>query len=234
MSTVAPAQAPSAISAATFTAFADHRRLAAGRLVEVAAVVKRRTDQADGSTLLVFDDRNGRVVDFDLRGTVDDVVERLPTLEAFLFGDPAKSRAQSSKAQSVDAKPKKRGPGRPKLGVVGREVTLLPRHWEWLNRQLGGASVTLRKLVETARLASRSDEEKLRSRDAAYRFMSAMAGNLEGFEEASRAYFAGDRNKYAAESAAWPDDVRAYADQLASAWFDASTEAPGDKGPASA
>lgn len=224
MSTPAPVQTPSAATTstttATFTAFADHHRLAAGQLAEVAAAVKRRTDQADGCALLVFDDRNGRVVDFDLRGTVGDVVERLPTLEAFLFPDPAKTKTEAK------AEPKKRGPGRPKLGVVGREVTLLPRHWEWLNRQPGGASVTLRKLVETARLAGRSDEEKLRSRDAAYRFMSAMAGDLEGFEEASRAFFAGDREKFAAESVPWPADVRAYTQQLAEGWFGASAEAP--------
>ena len=140
---------------ASFTAFADHQRFAAGSLADVAAAMKQRTDAAEDSILLVFDDRNGRVVDLDLRGTIEDVVGRLPILEAFLFGDPAKRKAEAAAPE-----PKKRGPGRPKLGVVGREVTLLPRHWQWLNRQPGGASVTLRKLVETARLAGRKDEQR--------------------------------------------------------------------------
>lgn len=206
----------------TFTAFADHRLLAAGSLADVAVAVKERTDQADDATLLAFDDRSGHLVDFDLRGTADDVVARLPALEALLFLDPAKAKADAESS----GKSEKRGPGRPKLGVVGREVTLLPRHWEWLNRQQGGASVTLRKLVETARLASRSDEDRRRSRDAAYRFMSAMAGNLAGFEEASRAFFAGDLGKFESESESWPVDVRMHALKLAEAWFDASSETP--------
>ena len=219
MTTLAPTA-----SLATFTAFADHRQFAAGSLADVAVTVKKQADAASGAatdvasdaTVLVFDDRNGRVVDFDLRGTTADVVRRLPVLEAFLFPDPAKTKADRAAESAVN---KKRGRGRPKLGVVGREVTLLPRHWEWLNRQPGGASVTLRKLVETARLAGRGDERKRLSRDAAYRFLSAMAGNLKGFEEASRAFFAGDRAKFLAESESWSEDVLSYALRLAGAWF---------------
>src|ERR1700739_3037247 len=47
-------------------------------------------------------------------------------------------------------------PGRPKLGVVAREVTLLPRHWDWLATQPGGGSVALRKLVGEARRGPQS------------------------------------------------------------------------------
>ena len=99
--------------------------------------------------------------------------------------------------------------------MVAREVTLLPRHWEWLNAQPGGASVALRKLVEAAR-RSNGDADRLRAaRDAAYHFMSAMAGNLANFEEASRALFADDRRRFTALIAAWPADIRDHVVKLA-------------------
>src|SRR5687768_12988418 len=103
------------------TAFSGARRLAAGPLTRVAVAVKRALEAAPGQPVLVFDDADGRVVDLDLRGDDAAVVARLEA---------------------------PRGPGRPKLGVVAREVTLLPRHWEWLAGQPGGASVALRRLVE--------------------------------------------------------------------------------------
>ncbi len=108
-----------------------------------------------------------------------------------------------------------RGPGRPKLGVVAREVTLLPRHWEWLGAQPGGASVALRKLVEQARRSSGGEDRIRLSREAAYRFLMAVAGNLSCFEEAIRALFAGQRARFALETAAWPGAVRDYALGLA-------------------
>jgi hypothetical protein len=112
-----------------------------------------------------------------------------------------------------------RGPGRPKLGVVAREVTLLPRHWEWLGRQPGGASVALRKLVEDARRANGGKDRIREAREAAYRFMSAMAGNEPGFEEATRALFAGARGAFEANVAGWPHDVKAHARRLAEPSF---------------
>ena len=114
------------------------------------------------------------------------------------------------------AVPETRKPGRPRLGVVAREVTLLPRHWEWLATQPGGASVALRQLVEYASRANRTQDRVRIARESAYRFMSAMAGNEPGFEEASRALFAGNREKFEKETAVWPADVRRYAAALAS------------------
>ena len=111
--------------------------------------------------------------------------------------------------------PEPRGRGRPRLGVVAREVTLLPRHWEWLGAQPGGASVALRKLVEAARRASGDLDRSRAARDAAYHFMSAMAGNLPGFEEASRALFADDRRQFVALIAGWPGDIRDHIVKLA-------------------
>ena len=181
----------------TFTAFAGLRRLASGPLPEVALAIKH----AIGTTsepIAVFSDSSGRAVDIDLRGTDQDMVARL--------GNPAS-------IGPIDAAP--RGRGRPKLGVVAREVTLLPRHWEWLNAQPGGASVALRRLVDEARRNS-GDRDRLRAaRDAAYHFMSAMAGNLPNFEEAARALFADDRQRFAGLIAAWPEDLRDHLVRLA-------------------
>ncbi|MEI9815170.1 MAG: DUF2239 family protein [Acidobacteriota bacterium] len=140
----------------------------------------------DNAGLLVFEDATGQQVDLDLRESPPEATE-----------------------QEV------RGRGRPKLGVVAREVTLLPRHWDWLNLQPGGASIALRKLVEAARRTS-GDHDRIRvAQESAYRFMSATAGNLPKFEEAARALFAYDRRKFADLVADWPEDVRDYAVQLA-------------------
>ena len=115
---------------------------------------------------------------------------------------------------SADEGPK---PGRPKLGVVSREVTLLPRHWDWLATQPGGASVALRKLVEEA---SRNPKAQLRQRrDAAYRFATALVGNAPGYEEAIRALYAGQRDEFAAHIEAWPADVRAELEKMTEAAF---------------
>jgi hypothetical protein len=108
-----------------------------------------------------------------------------------------------------------RSPGRPKLGVVAREVTLLPRHWEWLNRQPGGASVALRKLVEDARRVNEGRDGVRRAQEVAYRFMSTIAGDLPGFEEATRALFARDRSRFGENTLSWPADVREHASKLA-------------------
>ena len=108
-------------------------------------------------------------------------------------------------------------PGRPKLGVVAREVTLLPRHWDWLSAQPGGASVALRKLVEEAR---RDPKSKMRvARDSLYRFSAAMVGNAPGYEEAMRALYAGQKEDFLAHIEAWPDDIRAKLEEMAQSAF---------------
>ena len=156
----------------------------------LALTVKRRSSVMRRG-VAIFSDATGRAIDLDLRGSDDEIVARLPP--APTLGEAAPARAR----------------GRPKLGVVAREVTLLPRHWEWLTTQPGGASVTLRKLVETARRAN-GDKDRGRAAhgDAAYHFMSAMAGDLPGFEEASRALFADERRRFSSLIAAWPHDIR--------------------------
>ena len=181
-----------------------HRRLASGPLAEVALAVMKASDKVAAEPIVIFDDANGRPIDLDLRGTERDIMARLPL--------PA---ANPDAPADDEAAPEPRGRGRPKLGVVAREVTLLPRHWEWLGAQPGGASVALRKLVEEARRASGDRDRSRAAREAAYHFMSTMAGDLPGFEEASRALFADDRRRFGDLIAGWPGDIRDHTVRLA-------------------
>jgi uncharacterized protein len=183
-----------------FTAFEGQRRLVSGSLADVALAVQKVTG-GSSSPILIVDDSTGRPIDLDLRGTDREILKRLP--------QPAES------AEDTPSLSEPRGRGRPKLGVVAREVTLLPRHWEWLAAQPGGASVSLRKLVEDARRANGDRDRNRAARDAAYHFMSAIAGDLPGFEEAARALFADDRRRFVALMAAWPEDVRDHTVRLA-------------------
>jgi hypothetical protein len=184
------------------TAFADHHQIASGTLEDVALRAKPAADR--GASVFIFDDATAQPIEIDFRGSADDLRRRL---------------AQHSAAEPARAPEAPRGPGRPKLGVVAREVTLLPRHWEWLNAQPGGASVALRKLVEEARRQNGDKDRARRARESAYRFMSAMAGNFENFEEAARALFAGDGPRFAAMAAGWPTDIRDHATRLAAEGF---------------
>ncbi len=184
---------------ASCTVFLGSTRIAAGELHLVARKAKEAIDQGNLESVLIFDDTTSELVELDFRGTPEEVLKRLPV-----------------SATSAEAP---RGPGRPKLGVVAREVTLLPRHWEWLNSQPGGASVALRKLVEEAKRSNAAKDRVRKAQEAAYRFMSAMAGNEPGFEEAARALFAGRQDRFAEHTAVWPPDVREHAAKLAAEAF---------------
>ena len=186
------------VSDVPFIAFEGDRAIASGNLRDVVSAAKKTLDRHKEASILIFDGMTGGPIDIDFRGTIEAVLARLPKTPIAPAADDTAPFAP-------------RGPGRPKLGVVAREVTLLPRHWEWLNAQRGGASVALRKLVDEARRASGDRDRERAARDAAYRFMSAMAGDLPGFEEASRALFAGDRLRFEQHTVAWPEDIRAYA-----------------------
>lgn len=189
------------------TAFAGTRRIASGALRHVALVAQRML-QANGpqaDAVLIFDDRSSHQIEIDLRGSSADLLRRLAEAEV----------AVKPEAGEAGVPAARKGPGRPKLGVVAREVTLLPRHWQWLNAQPGGASVALRRLVEEARRAYAGRDRRRAAQEAAYRFMSAMAGDAPGFEEATRALFAGDAAAFEEHTAAWPDDVRDHAALLA-------------------
>jgi uncharacterized protein len=195
------------------TAFIGNRLLSAGPLIEVALAVRYATEGGGTDAILTFDDATGRVIDLDLRGTKADLIARLAAPIAASESRPkAQAPVESEAAGNATVPPQPRG--RPKLGVVAREVTLLPRHWEWLGGQPGGTSVTLRKLVEDARRSGGARQHMRTAREAAYRFMSAIAGDLPGFEEAIRALFADDRALFESKVAGWPEDVRAYAASL--------------------
>lgn len=185
------------------TAFEGYRRIASGDLAHVAAKTKAVIDRGAKAPIIIFDDQSSEPVELDFRGTVDDVLRKLPAQPAV--------REDSDTVQQPDGP---RGPGRPRLGVVAREVTLLPRHWEWLNGQPGGASVALRKLVEEARRANEGKDRLRRLQESAYRFMSALAGNLPGFEEASRALFACNAKKLDECTREWPKDIRSHLSRL--------------------
>ncbi len=194
----------------THTAFDGQRLLARGALADVALSVKQAQAARADAAILVFDDQSGKQVDLDLRGGEADIRKR--------YQAPAATAAPADDADTAEAAP--RGRGRPKLGVVPREVTLLPRHWDWLAAQPGGASVALRKLVEQARRDNEARDQQRQRQEAAYHFMSSMGGNLPGFEEATRALYADDRAGFARQVAEWPRDVRDYA--MALAWAEAA------------
>lgn len=183
------------------TAFAGPKLIASGDLEHVALAVKKQLEMQP-LQVLIFDDTTGEPVEFDLRGTVADVRQRL-----------------ARPAETPPAQSEPRGPGRPKLGVTPREVTLLPRHWEWLNAQPGGASVALRKLVEDARKVYAGRDRERQAQEVTYRFMAAMTGNLGGYEEALRALYAGNRDRFTTLIESWPQDIRTHIARVSAAAF---------------
>jgi hypothetical protein len=196
-----------------FIAFQGDRRVAAGDLRDVARAAKELLDRRKDASILIFDGVTGAPVDLDFRGNVADVLAKLPAF----------AHTSTTTEDAMPSTP--RGPGRPKLGVVAREITLLPRHWEWLGQQPGGASVALRRLVEQARRNGEDNDQVRRAQDAAYRFMSAMAGNKPHYEDAIRALFADEAAHFEELIAAWPADVRDYALALAESAFRRQPEA---------
>ena len=179
----------------TFSAFVNDSLIASGPLEAVLPALKTRFDSGAPDLVLVFEDQTGRQMDFDLRGSLAEVLARVA---------PAPSRP---------------GPGRPKLGVVSREISLLPRHWEWLEAQPNGASAALRGLIEQASRQESPQQRSRRAMEATGRFLTAMAGNLPNYEEASRALYRAARPRFEELSAIWPADIRDHARRLAaSVW----------------
>lgn len=193
------------------TAFEGTRRIASGTLEEVALAAKEIVDRGERAPVLVFDDTTGQVVDLNLQGTTEEV-------RAWALAQ-TRPRTEPGATGCAVSGAGPRGPGRPKLGVVSKEVTLLPRHWAWLGAQHGSASATLRRLVDEARRAGERKDRVRQAQDAAFRFMSAMAGDLPGFEEAIRALFRGNPDEFEAETRNWPGDVYVHTTFLAAEAF---------------
>jgi len=188
-------------------AFLDGKRIAQGTDAQLAAFIAAQPPEQ--LSPLVFDANTGEQID-------------LSDPSAFSGANSVTNVNTGSAAR----------PGRPKLGVVAREVTLLPQHWDWLAQQPGGASVTLRKLVHNARRFSEGADRVRQAQVACYRFINAIAGNERGFEEATRALFTCNAERFAQHSETWPTDVRAEARRLAEAAFAADaqkTESTGAK-----
>ena len=181
-------------------AFAGSTRLAAGAPGEVAAAVRRHLDRPGAAPVCVLDARTSAPLDFLMEGTPEEVADRAER----------QLRARADQAAAVQ----KARRGRPRLGVTAKEVTLLPRHWDWLAAQPGGASVTLRKLVEAARKQGGASERIRQTQDTVHRFLYAVAGDLPGFEEVARALYAWDRERLEGLLAAWPPDVAGHARAL--------------------
>ena len=169
----------------SYVCFCGADKIAEGSLASVALAAWHLANSQPTTSTLTFDRRTGKVIDLNLSGTQSEVASRYATLD-----------------EGVAKR------GRPKLGVVPREITLLPRHWEWLGQQQGGASVTLRKLVDAARKEGTTQNENRERIAAAYQFTSAIAGDFPLFEEATRALFAKDFTKLESLTIGWPADIR--------------------------
>lgn len=219
----------------TYTVFHGYRKLASGTLPQVAAAYRTALNTTSTSAVLIFDDVTGRSTDVDLRlldavAPIDqqeglDPQSATPRTGIGAAGatkpDMTDATDSSSHRTALTQAPQEsddqtvRRRGRPKLGVISREVTLLPRHWEWLAAQPGGASVALRKLVESARLSNTDRDSRRKAQERAYHFMLALGGDLPGYEEATRALFADDVQALKAHISGWPEDVRTHALKLA-------------------
>ena len=195
----------------TYIAFEGPHRIALGTLAEAAIAAKRAHALQTNQAVLVFDAASGEQIELNLQGSEEDVLTGLQTSVS------SEAPVEDDEAESVSRKT----PGRPRLGVIPREVTLLPRHWDWLASQPGGASVALRKLVEHGMRSVRKQDHARQLRDAAYRFMHAIAGNEAGFEEAARALFGNNPEVFRHTIAPWPNDIREHLTQLSDKFFDA-------------
>ncbi|WP_414439239.1 DUF2239 family protein [Burkholderia sp. 22PA0106] len=207
-----------------YTGFDGVRHLASGDLATVALAMRRAAQAESTGPVLLFDNATGRSIDVDLRGSEDEIRAR--------FAAEAESASTSMSGDEPRDAPETaapRGRGRPRLGVVAREITLLPRHWAWLAEQPGGASVALRKLVDDARREHGGRDRLRAANERAYHFMSALAGDLPGFEEASRALFAGEADGFRERIDGWPADIREHVLRLAEPEAEPRRVEPGDR-----
>lgn len=200
------------ISLPTFTAFTEGKSISNGNLKSVIRDSKAYRAKHSHASILIFEDADGSWFDVDLNGSLALILKTLP------------ARAPVTIEEETEA-PVLQAPtrGRPKLGVVSKEVTLLPRHWEWLSSQKGGASVTLRKLVETAKKTSAIKEKTRRAEDACNQFIVSIAGDYSNYEEATRALYASEYKAFEKSIKGWPEDIKQYAMRLLTPAIDEKT-----------
>lgn len=190
----------------TYTAFEGDKLVCKGGLPDVILKLKRRMGKAENSSVLIFSDATGNTMDFHFQGSEKDVLKRL---EIFASDDATDVPAEEAA-----------GPGRPRLGVVSREVSLLPRQWEWLASQCGGASAILRRLVDEERKRSTGGDTVKKHQERTYKFISVMAGDRKGYEDALRALYRKDQKAFNLHIGEWPPDVKAHAQRLAKPVFE--------------
>lgn len=186
-----------------FTAFLEKTCIARGPIESVVTAAKELLDQGKTSRIAIFSDDTGETIEIDFRGTLNDVLSRLthhPMLPTQIQNEPVENSM--------------RRPGRPKLGVISREVSLLPRHWDWLAKQSGGASNALRRLVEEARKKNEIQDRQREIESAVHRFMWDMAGNEPHFEDVTRAFYVRDFQTMGTLMKDWPTDVRVHIKRL--------------------
>ena len=181
----------------SYTAFNNQHILIQGSLEKVVLKVKKQLEQHPSSDVLIFSDSSGKKMDFDLRGSENEVLARL---EKFIGKDALSTTS---------------GPGRPKLGVISREVSLLPRHWEWLSTQSGGASASLRRLIDETKKQTSAREIIKQAQERTYKFMTTIAGNLSNYEDALRALFSKDKKLFEDHINDWPKDIKKQTIKLA-------------------
>lgn len=185
----------------SYSVFEGTKLFFQGPLDEVVLKIKKRLGKANHGDILIFSNFTGKVIDFNFHGTEKDIVRRL---EVFVSEGDLKPSA---------------GPGRPKLGVMSREVSLLPRHWEWLATQSGGASAALRALVTEAIRKESGSVSIKQAQERTYKFMSVMGGDLKGYEEALRALYKKDVEKFISHIDEWPRDIKNHTKDLAEPVF---------------
>lgn len=200
----------------TYTAFDGMKLLCRGSLEDVVIKIKKKIGKAENSSILLFSDETGKIIDFNFFGNEGDVRKRL---SVYVGPDSVRKDSAGLRGESSDSA-KNAGPGRPKLGVTSREVSLLPRHWEWLATQPGGASATLRSLVEDAKKRTQATSVIKQAQERTYKFMSVLAGDLPNYEEALRALFKKEKAKFVSCIEGWPEDVKAHVLQSAKGVFE--------------
>ena len=186
-------------------AFSNNQCVAEGMPEQVVTDLKSLVNQQPESKLIILDAATSRTVEIDFRESPSTILAK-----QFRPAEPTPSVAADQSERET-----KRGRGRPKLGVVSKEVTLLPRHWDWLSKQPGGISVALRKLVEEARRGNAEEDQRRSAENSAYRFMTVLAGDAPGYEEAIRSLYAGDLPKLLEIIENWPSDVARHTESLA-------------------
>ena len=200
-----------------YTAFCGTSCISRGTIEAVVLAAKAIVDGGEKARMAIFDDLTAETIEIDFRGSPDDVLTRL---------DDHPMLRRASDAGPGDVSERRPGPGRPRLGVVSRDVSLMPRHWEWLAKQEGGASGVLRRLVEDARKNGQQKDRLREAQTAVHRFMWDMAGNEPHFEDASRAFYARDYETLRELIRDWPSDIRAHLKRLVQRMLPAEKTTP--------